>query len=200
MEDVADRDLRRDTRVDSLVGALEAYDLGSGLHSHATAFWCRRVAESLGMTSRESTFAALCGLLHDIGKVSTPSAILLKPGPLDTDEWEIIRSHSADGARMLAAIPSLREVAPIVRSHHERPDGYGYPDRLQGASIPLTARIVSVADAYHAMISQRVYRRPYSPAQALRVLREGSGTQWDGPIVNAMIASVRSKKRRLASA
>jgi HD-GYP domain-containing protein (c-di-GMP phosphodiesterase class II) len=102
---------------------------------------------------------------------------------------------------MLESIPSLRDLAPIVRSHHERPDGCGYPDRLQGASIPVAARIVAVADAYHAMISQRMYRHPYSTGQALHVLREGSDTQWDGPIVNAMIASVRSKKnRRLASA
>jgi putative nucleotidyltransferase with HDIG domain len=200
MEDVADRNLRRDMRVDDLVGALEAYDVGAGLHSHATAYWCGRVAESLGMSAREVTFAALCGLLHDIGKISTPNEILLKAGPLDAHEWEIIRSHPVDGARMLESIPSLRELAPIVRSHHERPDGRGYPDRLQGASIPVAARIVAVADAYHAMISQRVYRHPYSPGQALHVLREGSETQWDGPIVNAMIASVRSKKRRLASA
>jgi putative nucleotidyltransferase with HDIG domain len=200
MEEVAARELRRDVRVDALIVALEAYDVGSAMHSSATAMWCRRIAGELGLTLRERTFAALCGLLHDVGKIATPAAILLKPGPLDVREWEIIRSHPSEGARMLETIPSLREVAPIVRWHHERPDGEGYPDRLEGRSIPLLARVVSVADAYHAMISQRVYRKPYSSSQALAVLRDGRDTQWDAAAVDAMIACASTLDARLASA
>jgi putative nucleotidyltransferase with HDIG domain len=200
MEEFAPAELRRDPRVDALMASLEAHDAGSAAHSHATADWCARIAEQLGLTRHESAFAALGGLLHDIGKVATPHAILLKPGPLDVREWSVIRAHPAEGARMLAAIPSLRDVAGIVRAHHERFDGKGYPDRLQGTSIPFVARIVSVADAYHAMITQRVYRSPFSVAQALCVLREGRETQWDAHAVDALIACVRPQASRLASA
>lgn len=198
MEEVAARELQRDVRVDALVARLESYDAGSAWHCHATALWSRRIAAELGLSLRERTFATLCGLLHDIGKISTPNAILLKPGPLEEHEWEIVRSHPAEGARMLEAVPSLREVAPIVRAHHERHDGCGYPDRLMGASIPLIARIVSVADGYHAMISQRVYRAPYSVAEALSVLRDGRDTQWAAPIVDAMIACARTQAPHVA--
>ncbi len=193
MECEATLDLTRDARTDALIARLEAYDFGTAAHSRSTAVWARRIAVQLGLTPRECNFAALCGLLHDIGKVSTPDAILLKPGPLDVREWEIMRSHPAEGARMLETIPALRDAAPIVRSHHERHDGEGYPDRLAGSRIPLTARIVSVADGYHSMISQRVYRKPYSSAEAIAVLRDGRGTQWDGNVVEAMIASVRMR-------
>jgi putative nucleotidyltransferase with HDIG domain len=196
MEEPVPHELRRGARVDALFAKLEAYDRSTAAHSHATALWCRRIAAHIGMTVQERDFVGLAGLLHDIGKIATPGAILLKPGPLDVREWEIIRSHPAQGALMLEEIPELRHVAPIVRAHHERHDGEGYPDRLHGASIPLAARIVAVADAYHSMISQRVYRKPFSVPQAAGVLRDGRGTQWDAPIVDALLACVHSSDSR----
>jgi putative nucleotidyltransferase with HDIG domain len=132
-------------------------------------------------------FIALCALLHDIGKVSTPDSVLLKPGPLSSDEWDVMRDHAAAGARVLNQIPSLQRCAIVVRAHHERFDGSGYPDGLIGTTIPFEARVVAVADAFHAMISERPYRQPIAPRQALEILREGRGSQWDPAVVDAML-------------
>jgi putative nucleotidyltransferase with HDIG domain len=132
-------------------------------------------------------FIALCALLHDIGKISTPEYVLLKPAPLATDEWDIMRDHAAAGARILTQIPSLQRCAIVVRAHHERYDGGGYPDGLYGSSIPFEARVVAVADAFHAMISERPYRQPVTPRQALQILQDGRGSQWDADVVDAML-------------
>jgi hypothetical protein len=130
---------------------------------------------------------ALLALLHDIGKISTPDHVLLKPAPLELDEWDIMRDHAAAGARILSQIPSLQRCAIIVRAHHERYDGAGYPDGIFGSSIPFEARVVAVADAFHAMISERPYRQPIAPRQALQVLQDGRGSQWDPDVIDAML-------------
>jgi len=145
----------------------------------------------LGLPSERQRIAVLAGILHDVGKLATPSEILLKPGPLDPGEWETMREHSRIGAQMLERIPSLRELAPIVRAHHERIDGRGYPDGEMDARIPRLARIVAVADAFHAMISRRPYRAAMSLVAALDELRAGAGTQWDSAIVDAMLEIVQ---------
>jgi HD-GYP domain-containing protein (c-di-GMP phosphodiesterase class II) len=153
--------------------------------------WCGRIAKMIGMSPDLQTFAALAGTLHDVGKIATPTEILLKAGPLDTEEWEAMRAHSRVGAKMLERIPSLRDLAPIVRAHHERVDGAGYPDNLEGSNIPIVARIVSVADSFHAMISKRPYRQALPVALALEELRGGVGTQWDRNVVEAMLDIVQ---------
>jgi putative two-component system response regulator len=152
------------------------------------------------MPSGEREFIELSGTLHDVGKLATPRAILLKPGPLDAGEWEVMREHSVAGANILEDVPSLRTCVPIVRSHHEQVDGGGYPDGLQGDSIPLAARIVAVADAFHAMISKRSYRPAMPAAQAVAILQQGSGSRWDRRVVDAMIAVVRPARLRTAAA
>jgi HD-GYP domain-containing protein (c-di-GMP phosphodiesterase class II) len=145
----------------------------------------------LGMSSEVQAFAALCGTLHDVGKIATPGDVLLKPGPLDGEEWAAMRAHSRIGAKMLERIASLQELAPVVRAHHERMDGLGYPDGLAGEAIPIVARIVAVADSFHAMISKRPYRAPLSVPAAIDELCACSGTQFDPAVVRAMLDVVQ---------
>jgi putative nucleotidyltransferase with HDIG domain len=171
----------------ALLAMLAERDYGTCCHSKATAEWARRLATALGCDTEAMEFIALCALLHDIGKISTPDRILLKPSPLSAEEWDVMRDHAAAGARILNQIPALQRCAIVVRAHHERFDGVGYPDGLFGSSIPYEARVVAVADAFHAMISERPYRQPIAPRQALKILEEGRGSQWDPDVVDAMI-------------
>lgn len=171
----------------ALLAMLAERDYGTCCHSKATAEWAKRLATAMECSAEQVDFIAMCALLHDIGKISTPDHVLQKPAPLTADEWEIMRDHSAAGARILNQITSLQRCAIVVRAHHERYDGAGYPDGLVGTCIPFEARVVAVADAFHAMISERPYRRPIPPRQALQILEEGSGSQWDAEVVAAMI-------------
>jgi HD-GYP domain-containing protein (c-di-GMP phosphodiesterase class II) len=177
--------------VASLLSAIEARDAATSEHSRAVGMWCSRIAKTMGMTQEEQAFASLAGTLHDVSKIATPTEILLKPGPLDVEEWESMRAHSQIGAKMLERIPSLRDVAPVVRAHHERLDGRGYPDGLAGDAIPLFARIVSVSDAFHAMISKRTYREALPVPAALDELRAGMGKQFDPAVVEAVLDIVQ---------
>jgi HD-GYP domain-containing protein (c-di-GMP phosphodiesterase class II) len=125
---------------------------------------------------------------HDIGKIAIPASILTKPSPLDEDEWVYMRRHTLIGERILRAAPGMEDVAVIVRSSHERLDGQGYPDGLTGAEIPLEARIVSVCDAFHAMISDRSYRLGMSVDDALAELERCAGSQFDPEVVQVLSA------------
>ncbi len=174
-----------DRATDVLMAMLAERDAATSAHSKATAVWARRLATALGEEPESAEFIELCGLLHDVGKVATPDAILNKPGPLTEEEWTIMRNHSASGARILSQIPSLRRCADVVRAHHERFDGKGYPDNLTGTAIPREARILAVADSFHAMVTDRPYRNAISPRAALKILDEGKGTQWDPHVVEA---------------
>jgi putative nucleotidyltransferase with HDIG domain len=179
--------------VTSLLVTLEARDPETAEHSRAVGAWCRRIASAMGMAAEQQEFAELCGTLHDVGKVSTPREIIAKPGPLNEDEWADMHAHSRVGAKLLERIPSLKDVAPIVRSHHERFDGKGYPDRLCGAEIPVMARIVAVADAFHAMASRHSYREALSLSRAVEVLAAGRGTQWDPTVVDVVLNLIHRK-------
>jgi putative nucleotidyltransferase with HDIG domain len=179
----------------SLLAMLAERDGETCYHSKATAQWASRLAAEMGMTASEQEFIALCALLHDVGKVATPERVLLKPAPLTDDEWKIMREHPIAGARILNQIPSLQRCAVVVRAHHERFDGAGYPDGLAGINIPIEARVVAVADGFHAMISERPYRKPIAPREALLILEEGSGSQWDRDVVDAMLAMLRRGKQ-----
>jgi len=171
----------------ALLGMLAERDYGTCCHSKATAEWARRLARAMDCDENATEFIALCALLHDIGKISTPDHVLLKPSPLSSDEWEVMRDHAASGARILNQIPSLQRCAIVVRAHHERYDGAGYPDGLYGTGIPFESRVVAVADAFHAMISERPYREPIAPRHALQILADGRGLQWDPDVVDAMV-------------
>jgi HD-GYP domain-containing protein (c-di-GMP phosphodiesterase class II) len=152
----------------------------------------------MGLSKEQSEFIELCAVLHDIGKISTPEAILFKTSSLTAQEWEIMREHSAAGQRILNQIPSLARCASIVRAHHERWDGLGYPDGLAGETIPFEARVVAVADAFHAMISDRPYRKAIAPRRALEILQSGRGTQWDPLIVDAMLGLFSGARKQQA--
>lgn len=181
------------TGAEVLLAMLAERDAATCCHSKATGMWARRLATAMGLPQAEVEFIELCALLHDIGKVATPDTVLLKAGPLTPDEWEIMKEHSAAGERILSQIRSLQRCAMIVRAHHERFDGQGYPDRLRGTEIPFAARVVAVADSFHAMISDRPYRAAIAPRQALKILEEGKGTQWDPGVVDAMIGLFERK-------
>jgi len=145
-----------------------------------------RIARALGLTNDDVRTVALAAALHDVGKVRVGASILAKPGPLDDAEWAAVRAHPADGEQLLADFVRP-EVLRVVRSHHERWDAAGYPDRLGGDAIPIGARIVAVADAYAAMIEQRAYRRPRSSRGARAELRRQRGRQFDPVCVDAAL-------------
>src|SRR5205807_10429859 len=165
--------------VQALLTMLGARDEATCCHSKATAEWARRLSTTMQLPHDTVGYIELCALLHDIGKVSTPDSVLFKEGALSEPEWSIMRKHAAAGEKILNQIPTLQRCAVIVRAHHERFDGAGYPDGLSGHDIPFEARVVAVADAFHAMISTRPYRKAIPARIALEILENGAGSQWD---------------------
>ncbi len=182
----------------ALLALLGERDNQTCCHSKATGEWARRLCAAMGLAKERAEFIELCAILHDIGKISTPDEILFKPAALSAGEWEIMRDHSAAGQRILNQIPSLARCASIVRAHHERWDGQGYPDALAGETIPFEARVVAVADAFHAMISDRPYRKAIAPRRALEILESGRGTQWDPFVVDAMLGLFSGSRKQQA--
>jgi putative nucleotidyltransferase with HDIG domain len=170
---------------ESLVNALDARDPYSAGHSVAVAVYSRDIALEIGLSAHDVQLAYLSGLLHDIGKIAVPDAILRKPAALTDEEFAEIRMHPVVGEQILQPSRHLREVLPGVRHHHERIDGKGYPDRLRDAEIPLQARIIAVADAYNAMTSERPYRDAMQPELAERILVQNQGMQHDSFLVAA---------------
>lgn len=173
--------------LDDVLAALRIRDEATCAHSRATAAWARRLGTVLGLTAEIADRVELAAALHDVGKIAVPDAVLLKPGPLTDSEWETMLSHAAWGGEILFDIPALATLAPIVRAHHERWDGTGYPDGLAREQIPYEARVVAVVDAFHAMTSDRPYRPAMKISDAIEVLRQGRGTQWQAEIVDAMV-------------
>jgi HD-GYP domain-containing protein (c-di-GMP phosphodiesterase class II)/predicted MFS family arabinose efflux permease len=176
-----------------LADAMDVKDTLTGLHSDAVAQLSKRIARAAGVNERLVHDAYLTGLLHDIGKVGVPDSILQKPGRLEPEEWAIMRAHVVDSAAMASSITGLSRIAPFVRASHEHVDGSGYPDGLRGRDIPLAARIVAIADAYHALTNDRVYRPGRPRAVALAELDRCSGTQFDPALVRALRAVVAGR-------
>jgi putative nucleotidyltransferase with HDIG domain len=172
----------------ALVAALDARDRYTAGHSAAVAVYARDIAERIGLSSTEQQFAHLAGLVHDVGKVGLPPGLLEKPGPLTLDERRIMEEHSSIGERILRNVEGYSEIARIVRHHHERVDGNGYPDGLQKEEIPLISKIIGVADAYNAMTSGRPYRDAMPSRVARLRLAQAVGSQFDTTIVAAFEA------------
>jgi putative nucleotidyltransferase with HDIG domain len=173
--------------VQTLVHALEAKDAYTSGHSARVSRYAVKTAVQMGYIAERLEQIRLGGELHDIGKIGTREDILNKPGALSPDEFRHVKEHAALGERILA--PFFREsptVLSIVRSHHERLDGAGFPDGLAGDAIPVEARIVAVVDAFDAMTTNRAYRPPRSPADALAELRRCAGTHFDPDVVDAL--------------
>jgi putative two-component system response regulator len=174
--------------VQMLVHALEAKDAYTSGHSARVSRYAVKAAALLGFTGDALEHIRLGGELHDIGKIGTREDILNKPGPLTPDEFTHIKEHAPLGEKILAPFLSASpSVLRIVRSHHERLDGSGFPDGLSGDQIPLEARIVAVADAFDAMTTDRAYRQPRTPDQAVDELRRYSGIQFDDNVIEAFL-------------
>lgn len=172
----------------ALVAALDARDQYTAGHSAAVAVYARDIATKLGLTEEEQQLAHLCGLVHDVGKVGLPAGLLEKPGSLTLEERRRMEEHSAIGERILGKVDDYAEIARIVRHHHERMDGNGYPDRLRGDEVPVVSRIIAVADAYNAMTSGRPYRDAMPSRVARFRLAQAAGTQFDITVVAAFEA------------
>jgi GAF domain-containing protein len=173
--------------VEALAAAMDMRDRRTARHSEDVVDLARQVGALLELEPASLLELEFAARLHDVGKIQVPDAVLNKPGPLDTDENDVIRCHSAWGAETLSRIPGLEAVATIVRFHHERWDGAGYPDGLSGARIPLASRIISVCDAYGAMTCDRPYRLAMDSGEALREIQSGAGSQFDPTVVAALL-------------
>jgi HD-GYP domain-containing protein (c-di-GMP phosphodiesterase class II) len=173
--------------VEALANALEAMDEDTSSHARWICDMALRVAEALGLGPDQLKRVELGALFHDIGKIGVPGSILTKPGPLTDNERSVIEQHPELGERILAPIEQLENVRPIVRACHERWDGKGYPDHLQGRQIPLEARIIFACDAFHAMTTDRPYRRALPVEEARRRLAEGAGSQFDPEVVDVCL-------------
>jgi putative nucleotidyltransferase with HDIG domain len=171
-----------------LIATLDARDRYTAGHSAAVAIYARDIAERMGMDPVQQELAHLCGLVHDIGKIGLPAGLLEKPGALTLDERREMQRHSEIGEGILANVDTYAEIASIVRHHHERVDGQGYPDGLSGTDIPLLSRIIAVADAYNAMTSDRPYRDAMPSRVARLRLAQAVETQFDTSIVAAFEA------------
>jgi HD-GYP domain-containing protein (c-di-GMP phosphodiesterase class II) len=152
----------------------------------------------LGLPAEQVERIAHAALLHDVGKLAVPNEILHKRGPLTTREWEIMAEHPVAGERILLRIPELAVIAPVVRHEHEHWDGSGYPDRLRGRMIPVGSRIILACDAYHAMITDRPYRRAMSREQAFAELRAGVREQFDPDVVEALLDLLGERRPHVA--
>jgi putative nucleotidyltransferase with HDIG domain len=172
----------------ALVAALDARDQYTAGHSAAVAVYARDIAVKLNLSEEQQLLAHLCGLVHDVGKVGLPAGLLEKPGPLTLEERRKMEEHSAIGERILGKVDDYADIARVVRHHHERMDGNGYPDRLRGDEIPIVSRIIAVADAYNAMTSGRPYRDAMPSRVARFRLAQASGTQFDISVVAAFEA------------
>jgi putative nucleotidyltransferase with HDIG domain len=172
----------------ALVATLDARDRYTAGHSAAVAIYSRDIAARMGLSASDQQLVHLCGLVHDIGKVGLPAGLLEKPGALTLEERRLMEDHSAIGERILSKVEDYAEIARIVRHHHERVDGLGYPDGLPDQKIPLLAKIIAVADAYDAMTSDRPYRDAMPSRVARLRLAQAVESQFDTSVVAAFEA------------
>ncbi|HKB19227.1 MAG TPA: HD domain-containing phosphohydrolase [Candidatus Dormibacteraeota bacterium] len=176
----------------ALAAAVEAKDPFTEAHTQRVAETARRIGFRMGLGSADLDALYRGGLIHDIGKIGVPDAILLKPGPLDTKELATMREHPIIGETIVAPLRSSAGLLPIIRHHHERYDGAGYPDCLAGLNIPHLARIVAVCDAFDALVNDRPYRSRKAPEEALAILRAGASKQWDPEVVSLFNAEIQT--------
>ena len=178
----------------ALSNAIEAKDAYTEGHAERVGHYAVEIGKQLDLPADRLRALRLGGVLHDIGKIGVPGAILNKPGPLDEQEWAVMKRHPEIGDRICRPLQSLRDVLPIIRSHHERPDGSGYPDGLKGDEVPLEARIVGIADIYDALATTRSYKRSFSRERCVEILREDvSRGKLDGGVVEAFVAYLATR-------
>lgn len=171
----------------TLARAVEARDRYTIHHAERVGRYAQEIGSLIGLDSEDTDLLYQGGVLHDLGKIAIPDAILLKPGPLTDEEFAVMQKHSAEGERICLSLKSVAFYLPIIRHHHERYDGTGYPDHLRDGDVPLGARVVAVADAWDAMTSDRPYRTSLGFDEGLSRLRAGAGSQWDPEIVGSLV-------------
>ncbi len=174
----------------SLAQSVEDRDPDLGQHCHRLALMGAAMGLTLGLPGKDILALQRGGYLHDIGKVAVPDSVLFKPGPLTPAEWETMKTHAARGERICGGMKSLKSVLPIIRSHHERWDGSGYPDGLRGEEIPLLARVLQIADIYDALTTVRPYKAAISPEQALATIRDEARKGWRDPNLVEMFGDI----------
>ncbi len=179
--------------IEALRLAVDAKDMYTRGHSDRVAFFSMLIGAKMNMSEQELETLRIGGVFHDIGKIGTADDILLKTDKLSQSDYEEIKRHPMKGALILSAVSMFSDVVPIVRHHHERVDGTGYPDGLAGEAIPLSARIISVADAFDAMTSDRQYRARLSLEEAVVQLKTGAGTQFDAQIVDIFLKAIQEE-------
>lgn len=177
----------------ALAEAVEQRDRHIAGHCHRLAFISVTLGAAMGLDRLCLLALYRGGYLHDVGKVGIPDSILFKPGSLTAQEWVVMRSHSTRGEEICRHLQSMREVLPIIRHHHEKWDGSGYPDGLRGEGIPLLARVLQIADIYDALTSPRPYKPAYSSEEALRTIQEESDRGWRDPEVVKLFVRVHKK-------
>jgi HD-GYP domain-containing protein (c-di-GMP phosphodiesterase class II) len=184
--------------VKALVSAIDARDSYTHGHSERVAWTARRIAQAMEIGFDECEQIYITGLLHDIGKIGVRDEVLRKPGRLTPEEFEEIQKHPEIGFSILEGLNRMEYMLPGVLYHHERMDGKGYPDGLVGDDIPLDAKILAVADAWDAMTSSRPYRNAMSREQALAIMRDGAGQQWDETVVEFFLQVVNEVEEMAA--
>ena len=183
--------------IESMAAIVDMRDSYTSEHSERVAALATRIARRMGVAGQDIEHIRLAGRVHDLGKIGIPDYVLLKPGRLDADERSQMERHPQLGYDILSRFPEYKHGRELVRAHHERFDGKGYPRQLCGGEIPLGAQIIAVADAFDAMTSDRPYRRRMSEGEALHELREGSGTQWHPRVVEAIADVLDAVERRV---
>ena len=166
---------------------LNQKDPYSEIHSTRVAYYSKRLAKAAGLSKHRINIIETAALLHDIGKILIDDKILKSNQKLTNQEYELIKQHSMHGYNILSTIPTMTEISKIILTHHERIDGNGYPYHLKGDSIPLEAKIISIADAYDAMTGKRRYRAQYVKEEAILDMLEHKGTQFDEKLVNLFV-------------
>jgi len=173
----------------ALAQAVETKDKYTHGHISRVKSYSLRLAKKLNLSATEQDIIVKAAILHDIGKIGTPDNVLLKPDKLNDEEWNEMKKHAVESANMLKNLSLLPpEVRKIVRHHHEKYDGTGYPDSLKGDEIPIGAQIISVADVFDALTTDRPYRKAFNPHAAIKIMQEGSGTQFNPEVLNAFIS------------
>jgi HD-GYP domain-containing protein (c-di-GMP phosphodiesterase class II) len=173
--------------IKALASAVDAKDTYTARHSRMVTRLALLLADAIQLSSEERSMLELSAWMHDVGKIGVPDSILTKPSCLTDEEFAVMKAHPVKGGEIVGEIEELGRVADVIRHHHERIDGGGYPDGLRGEAIPLASRIILIADAFEAMTSDRSYRRGLGQAAAVRELEKHGGTQFDADLVRAFI-------------
>ncbi|MDD5497775.1 MAG: HD domain-containing protein [Atribacterota bacterium] len=180
--------------LDSLVATIEAKDPYSSGHSKRVSHYTQALCENLDLSEEVKKELVISALLHDIGKIGVPEDVLLKPGKLTPEDWKIIRNHPKRGLMIVKNINGFHDVITGIYSHHERYDGKGYPDGLKGEEIPLAGRIIAIADTFDALTTKRPYRKAFTVTQALSLMAENQGTQFDPHLLDLFLSCVKKGK------